>query len=160
MSGIFQRELAITVKRESYGLANGLCRLVRSTASFLPALGITTAAGIALSLAVTPVVNAKNDPNRLVVPGEVQVQLPAECRTQLALQLSEISVHANDPLLESNLDLATRCGAASIEIYNNLVGTSAQNRMRGENIGPIEGCLLYTSPSPRDLSTSRMPSSA
>ena len=24
----------------------------------------------------------------------------------------------------------------------------------------IEGCLLYTSPSPRDLSTSRMPSSA
>ena len=25
---------------------------------------------------------------------------------------------------------------------------------------PIEDCLLYTSPSPRDLSTSRMPSSA
>ena len=25
---------------------------------------------------------------------------------------------------------------------------------------PLEGCLLYTSPSPRDLSTSRMPSSA
>ena len=24
----------------------------------------------------------------------------------------------------------------------------------------IDGCLLYTSPSPRDLSTSRMPSSA
>ena len=27
-------------------------------------------------------------------------------------------------------------------------------------IAPIGGCLLYTSPSPRDLSTSRMPSSA
>ena len=26
--------------------------------------------------------------------------------------------------------------------------------------GPAKGCLLYTSPSPRDLSTSRMPSSA
>ena len=26
--------------------------------------------------------------------------------------------------------------------------------------GPLEVCLLYTSPSPRDLSTSRMPSSA
>ena len=26
--------------------------------------------------------------------------------------------------------------------------------------GPNEACLLYTSPSPRDLSTSRMPSSA
>ena len=29
----------------------------------------------------------------------------------------------------------------------------------GDIIGDI-GCLLYTSPSPRDLSTSRMPSSA
>ena len=28
------------------------------------------------------------------------------------------------------------------------------------DIGHIPGCLLYTSPSPRDLSTSRMPSSA
>ena len=26
--------------------------------------------------------------------------------------------------------------------------------------GPVNDCLLYTSPSPRDLSTSRMPSSA
>ena len=26
--------------------------------------------------------------------------------------------------------------------------------------GPIEGCLLYTSPSPRDAHESRMPSSA
>jgi len=26
--------------------------------------------------------------------------------------------------------------------------------------GDVGGCLLYTSPSPRDLSTSRMPSSA
>ena len=29
-----------------------------------------------------------------------------------------------------------------------------------ENIGSFLACLLYTSPSPRDLSTSRMPSSA
>ena len=35
--------------------------------------------------------------------------------------------------------------------------------MQGEMLefpGDIYGCLLYTSPSPRDLSTSRMPSSA
>ena len=32
--------------------------------------------------------------------------------------------------------------------------------MGHENAGWIEDCLLYTSPSPRDLSTSRMPSSA
>ena len=30
----------------------------------------------------------------------------------------------------------------------------------GADVGPSEPCLLYTSPSPRDLSTSRMPSSA
>ena len=29
-----------------------------------------------------------------------------------------------------------------------------------DTIGLLAGCLLYTSPSPRDLSTSRMPSSA
>ena len=31
---------------------------------------------------------------------------------------------------------------------------------RGESLGQLNICLLYTSPSPRDLSTSRMPSSA
>ena len=30
----------------------------------------------------------------------------------------------------------------------------------GGNVEVVELCLLYTSPSPRDLSTSRMPSSA
>ena len=30
----------------------------------------------------------------------------------------------------------------------------------GTKVYLIKGCLLYTSPSPRDLSTSRMPSSA
>ena len=31
---------------------------------------------------------------------------------------------------------------------------------KGQIIREIDACLLYTSPSPRDLSTSRMPSSA
>ena len=30
----------------------------------------------------------------------------------------------------------------------------------GLSVDALDGCLLYTSPSPRDLSTSRMPSSA
>jgi len=30
----------------------------------------------------------------------------------------------------------------------------------GKRFEALKGCLLYTSPSPRDLSTSRMPSSA
>ena len=35
--------------------------------------------------------------------------------------------------------------------------------LAGDGIGPeisVQGCLLYTSPSPRDRSLSRMPSSA
>ena len=43
--------------------------------------------------------------------------------------------------------------------------SSLQQAGREVNVTPMqldisEGCLLYTSPSPRDLSTSRMPSSA
>ena len=35
-----------------------------------------------------------------------------------------------------------------------------KRRLILEDGSVYEGCLLYTSPSPRDLSTSRMPSSA
>ena len=37
---------------------------------------------------------------------------------------------------------------------------SPKNAMKGRNNNGHITCLLYTSPSPRDLSTSRMPSSA
>ena len=36
----------------------------------------------------------------------------------------------------------------------------AADATNGEAVASIYDCLLYTSPSPRDLSTSRMPSSA
>ena len=42
-------------------------------------------------------------------------------------------------------------------------GEDHRRREKGEGLGffgLVESCLLYTSPSPRDLSTSRMPSSA
>ena len=45
------------------------------------------------------------------------------------------------------------------------VGFMVMDQIASDNILPafkskFNGCLLYTSPSPRDLSTSRMPSSA
>ena len=43
------------------------------------------------------------------------------------------------------------------------IAAAGQNLLQGVAMGTICGavtCLLYTSPSPRDLSTSRMPSSA
>ena len=36
----------------------------------------------------------------------------------------------------------------------------AKGEEANDLLDPSKGCLLYTSPSPRDLSTSRMPSSA
>ena len=36
----------------------------------------------------------------------------------------------------------------------------ANNYLNNLNLNQLRICLLYTSPSPRDLSTSRMPSSA
>ena len=38
--------------------------------------------------------------------------------------------------------------------------TNASKAGLRDLMGGVDGCLLYTSPSPRDLSTSRMPSSA
>ena len=57
------------------------------------------------------------------------------------------------------------CGVLS---RNNLCATGTTGKMVSEATGLTiqkflagsQGCLLYTSPSPRDLSTSRMPSSA
>jgi len=53
-------------------------------------------------------------------------------------------------LSEDEIRTALRKGTISAKIVPVLCGTSFRNK----------GCLLYTSPSPRDLSTSRMPSSA
>ena len=45
----------------------------------------------------------------------------------------------------------------TVEETSALLGISLRSTYRAVNAGH---CLLYTSPSPRDLSTSRMPSSA
>ena len=45
-------------------------------------------------------------------------------------------------------------------VCNNLGNHQCINPMKGKDGGDTWNCLLYTSPSPRDLSTSRMPSSA
>ena len=61
--------------------------------------------------------------------------------------------------LEENLNLETR------EYYGRFEGVIRGNieKLDAESAvleGKLQDCLLYTSPSPRDLSTSRMPSSA
>ena len=49
---------------------------------------------------------------------------------------------------------------AEFRISMNTIGNPQRGDIIGFNIAVNDDCLLYTSPSPRDLSTSRMPSSA
>ena len=71
--------------------------------------------------------------------------------------------------IESNNPQVGFHGPGVYDIYGNndqgdvsLMGMTEGGTFRLYNDKSIEivGCLLYTSPSPRDLSTSRMPSSA
>ena len=61
----------------------------------------------------------------------------------------------NDPIPSPSND-----GGASIAIGSAVVGAVLGGILNGMSGGTHRVCLLYTSPSPRDLSTSRMPSSA
>ena len=54
-------------------------------------------------------------------------------------------------------DLAHFLSATPDDIPVQILGVASNTLVRD---GGVKGCLLYTSPSPRDLSTSRMPSSA
>ena len=47
-----------------------------------------------------------------------------------------------------------------VKIYNKALTADEISEIYNSSFSPVESCLLYTSPSPRDLSTSRMPSSA
>ena len=49
-------------------------------------------------------------------------------------------------------------GSGKTTLFNSIVGTHPIDK--GSIVFDNTDCLLYTSPSPRDLSTSRMPSSA
>ena len=60
-------------------------------------------------------------------------------------------------------DVSARIDSRGCDVRALRVGSSSHVRDRGvrDHIrSDVQTCLLYTSPSPRDLSTSRMPSSA
>ena len=62
-------------------------------------------------------------------------------------------MHTHTSAAKGNTKPIQRC-TSSPSLYNYVFCCSAQQ------LGTLTDCLLYTSPSPRDLSTSRMPSSA
>ena len=66
-------------------------------------------------------------------------------------------IHQEIRDIETKILTAVEAGLLSVEVDSNSVMTFSNNV---DGIGTATVCLLYTSPSPRDLSTSRMPSSA
>jgi len=70
------------------------------------------------------------------------------CQAKLTVDpiLGAVLSHEAPPKAGPNVDLTDAAGILA-----------EQNRQREDK---FKDCLLYTSPSPRDLSTSRMPSSA
>ena len=72
-------------------------------------------------------------------------------------------VFVTDDGAETDLDLGHYerfSGVTAKKTDNITTGKIYSDVLRKERKGQYLGCLLYTSPSPRDLSTSRMPSSA
>ena len=95
--------------------------------------------------------------------------------TESSLHIVNLWLHTLDGLhLSGDLDewlsiiksLEDSSGKGLLDVLNGgglgnsgVTITSGLGRESGGEVG-LESCLLYTSPSPRDLSTSRMPSSA
>ena len=86
------------------------------------------------------------------------------CEAAASLSLRGVSVTLVAP---ESLPQETRLGREAGERLRDLVTAAGVHYIGGVEVEEITGkgvrlntCLLYTSPSPRDLSTSRMPSSA
>ena len=70
--------------------------------------------------------------------------------------VTQVIVVGNDDTSDSN---GVEVESIGVAFCQKLLGADTNWKQTSYN-GSMRGCLLYTSPSPRDLSTSRMPSSA
>ena len=78
-----------------------------------------------------------------------------------------IAEHNNKELKSFTLNAVTAASQIDSDVHALVIGNNCGDVTKAASEIPlvkkvisVEGCLLYTSPSPRDLSTSRMPSSA
>eukprot|EP00831_Metopus_contortus_P065166 TRINITY_DN5825_c0_g1_i10.p1 TRINITY_DN5825_c0_g1~~TRINITY_DN5825_c0_g1_i10.p1 ORF type:complete len:180 (-),score=54.55 TRINITY_DN5825_c0_g1_i10:82-621(-) len=91
----------------------------------------------------------------------VEVEETTEVKQDDIVESPEVNVSENQDLVDN---VEVKEIVKEEEVYPNnedIVGIESQSETKTDNlIGKNMDCLLYTSPSPRDLSTSRMPSSA
>ena len=80
-------------------------------------------------------------------------------RTEVRTAASELRDRLSQ-LLNSMENLTENLGLLTPILTKTGKGVIADCRLAEESLSTLTTCLLYTSPSPRDLSTSRMPSSA
>ena len=80
----------------------------------------------------------------------------------IALSYQFLSTSNIDSLKSNGTTIAPRNSAVARVSYGRFLDYIKSGRVTSVDIfdGGRNACLLYTSPSPRDLSTSRMPSSA
>ena len=72
----------------------------------------------------------------------------------------DIDTAINAPMISEPLGLFDCCGVSDGAACAIVTTPKIAKALGKDNIVAVKACLLYTSPSPRDLSTSRMPSSA
>lgn len=77
----------------------------------------------------------------------VAPKLSEECKTPLAEELAKISIHADDPIMAINRDLAFQCDRERNAVYAYLESQSP-NRLaeRSTAIAPLEGLINFESP--------------
>ena len=79
-------------------------------------------------------------------------------------KVAERIMDSNDLERERGITILAKCTSVVWDgIRINIIDTPGHADFGGEVeriLSMVDSCLLYTSPSPRDLSTSRMPSSA
>ena len=80
------------------------------------------------------------------------------------LAFAPLAAHSDGPVLQESSFWAQEVNAGSLPHVQDRIPSEplvVDLEAKGRSFGRQGGtCLLYTSPSPRDLSTSRMPSSA
>ena len=103
---------------------------------------------------------ADSDSWNFLALSDAQIGVDAKIKEQAAAWNKAVNVatgeHPESAFIMHLGDQAEGWGApvAQLEAF------TAPEKLQNYRLAVLKGCLLYTSPSPRDLSTSRMPSSA